>query len=138
MQDQIDEQIKQFFTSTAFGVVGASRDRNKYGNKVVRCYMQHKKIVYPINAKEQTMEGLICLKSIEELPSQAISISIVTPPAVTEQIIDQIILKKQHIKNIWMQPGADSVLAIKKCIENNINIIAGGPCILVVLGFKEG
>lgn len=136
MQDQIGEQIKQFFTADAFAVAGASRDREKHGNKVVRCYMQHKKIVYPINPKEQTIEGLACLRSIEELSSQVVSISIVTSPTVTEQIVDQIILKK-HIKNIWMQPGADSQLAIKKCIDNNINVIAGGPCVLVVLGFED-
>lgn len=137
MQDQLDEQIKQFFTSHAFAVVGASQDKEKYGNKVLRCYMQHKKIVYPINPKEHIIEGLVCLRSIEELPVQVASISIVTPPVITEQIVEQIILKKQHIKNIWMQPGADSQLAIKKCIDNNINVIADGPCVLVVLGFKQ-
>jgi len=36
-----------------------------------------------------------------------------------------------------MQPGAVSEAAVATCLENGINVIADGSCILVVLGYKE-
>lgn len=129
------EQIKQFFASKAYGVVGASTHREKYGNKVLRCYLQHHKIVYPVNPNETQIENVDCVKTVADLPKEVNSISIITPPPITEKIVEQVI--KKGIQNVWMQPGAESALAIKKCQENRINVIAGGPCILVELGFKE-
>lgn len=134
--DNLQDQIKGFFNSTAFAVVGASKNREKYGNKVVRCYLQHNKVVYPVHPLEKHIENLPCINNISDLPEQVKSISIITPPQTTEKIIAQIINKGQ-IKNIWMQPGSESQKAIMNCKKNNINVIAGGPCVLVFLGFKE-
>ncbi len=129
------DKIEQFLRSPAFGVVGASSDQNKYGNKVLRCYMQHHKKAYPINPNEKTIEGQSCFDSIAMLPTDVHSISIITPPSITEKIVQQAIRK--GIKNIWMQPGAESHQAIQYCETHHINLIAGGPCILVELGFSE-
>lgn len=131
----MQEKIKQFFNSPAFAVIGASVDRTKYGNKVLRCYLQHQKKVYPVNPKEKSIEGLACINQIASLPDDVKSISIITPPAITEKIVDEAI--KKGIENIWMQPGAESQLAIEKCEKSNVNVIAGGACILVVLGFNN-
>lgn len=127
---------EMFLASKAFAVIGVSKDRNKYGNKVLRCYLQNHKIVYPIHFSEESIEGVKCTKWIKDLPDDVESLSMITPPPVTEEYVKQAIAK--GIKNIWMQPGAESQKAIQDCLDNNINIIAGGPCILVKLGFREG
>ena len=127
--------IKQFLTSSAYGVVGASAKRTKFGNKVLRCYLQHGMKVYPVNPHEPVIEGVPCIKEMIQLPNQVKSISIITPPPITEMIIKEAIT--MGIKNIWIQPGAESKQAILMCEEHYINIIAGGPCILVELGFNE-
>ncbi len=131
----MDEKIKQFFTSKAFAVLGASSRRHKYGNKVLRCYLQHHLKVYPINPVENEIEGLAVRRKIADLPADVTSISIITPPAVTEKLVLEAIA--HGIRNIWMQPGAESQAAITSCEQNGINVIAGGPCILVELGFKD-
>lgn len=127
--------FQQFFESPAFGVIGASSNREKYGNKVLRCYLQHGKKVYPVNPNEAEVEGVPCLSDISKLPPEVKSISVITPPKVTEQIVDEAIAK--GIQNIWMQPGAQSDLAIEKCKKNNINVIGDGKCILAMLGFTD-
>lgn len=129
------EQVKTFLSAPAFAVFGASTNRDKYGNKVLRCYMQHHKKVYPVNPRAQSIEGLKALHSVNELPAEVESISIITPPALTEGIVVEAI--SQGVKNIWMQPGAESKQAIDVCLEHGINVIAGGPCLLVVLGFDN-
>lgn len=127
--------IELFLQSPAFAVIGASSNREKYGNKVLRCYLQHGKIVYPVNPHEQYIEGVAVVHSINELPKTVKSISVITPPQITEHVVTEAI--KKGIEHIWMQPGAESDAAIKKGIEHGINVIAGGPCILVVMGFQE-
>ncbi len=129
------ESIKTFLASKAFGVVGASEDRSKYGNKVVRCYQMNNKVVVPVNPKSRDIEGIACVASVKDLPDTVASISIITPPAVTEAVVDAAIAK--GIMNIWMQPGAESPAAIKRCQEAGVNCIADHSCILVVLGYHE-
>lgn len=129
------DQIDQFMTSTAYAVAGASTNRDKYGNKVVRCLQQNGLTVFPINPRAETIEGLRCVAAVAELPDSVKSLSIITPPKITEQIVEQAILK--GIDNIWMQPGAESAVAIKRCQEEGINVIADGSCILVVLHYHE-
>ena len=128
-------RIETFLTSPAFGVVGASPDRNKYGNKVLRCYQQNIRTAIPVNPKASTIEGIEVAASVAELPAGVESISIITPPAVTYNIVEQAIEK--GIKNVWMQPGAESHDAVRLAEENGLNVIADGSCVLVVLGYRE-
>jgi len=131
----IEAQIEKFLEAEGFGVVGASVDRNKYGNRVLRCYQMHGRNVVPVNPSAAEIEGVKCVPSVSELPDSVTSISIITPPPVTEKVVEQAIAR--GIKNIWMQPGAESNAAIKKCVESGVNVIADGSCILVVLGYRE-
>jgi predicted CoA-binding protein len=124
-------QIKQFFSSPSFGVAGASNDRNKFGNKVLRKYLEHDLKAYPINPNEKVIEGLPCLKSVMDLPAETQSLSIITPSDVTEKIVREAIQK--GIKNIWMQPGAQSPKAIQEAVKAGVNLIADGTCVMVQL-----
>ena len=131
----IQEQIQQFLASPVFGVVGASINRDKYGNKVLRCFQQSGKVVIPVNPNEAQIEGVACAATISDLPTDALSISMITPPAVTARLVPLAIEK--GIKNVWMQPGAEHPDAVTLCRERGINVIADGSCILVVMGYHE-
>ncbi|MBN2107524.1 MAG: CoA-binding protein [Deltaproteobacteria bacterium] len=127
--------FEKFFQSKSFAVVGAAKNRDKYGNKVLRCYMQHDLEVYPVNLRAGEIEGLTCFATVQNLPDGVQSISVITPPPVTEQIVRDAIAR--GIKNIWMQPGAESPLAIEQCREGGVNYSADGSCVLVHLGFDN-
>lgn len=129
----ITEQIAQFLASPAFAVAGASANREKYGNMVVRCYQQQEKKVIPVHPLEKEIEGLACVASVDALPPAVKSLSIITPPQVTEKIVATAIA--HGIENIWMQPGAESPAAVELCRTHGVNVIADGSCVLVVLGF---
>ncbi|NTV49930.1 MAG: CoA-binding protein [Geobacteraceae bacterium] len=131
----IQEQIQQFLVSPSFGVVGASTNREKYGNKVLRCYLQNGKNAVPVNPNEAEIEGVPCVATLSDLPAEAVSISMITPPAVTAKLVPLAIAK--GIKNIWMQPGAEHPEAVTLCVDNGINVIADGSCLLVVMGYHE-
>jgi predicted CoA-binding protein len=129
----IEEQIKQFLASPAFGVAGASTNRDKYGNKVLRCYQQNGRSAIPVNPNVAEIEGIPCAATLSDLPKEVMSLSMITPPAVTAKLVPLAIEK--GIKNIWMQPGAEHPDAVALCREQGINIIANGSCVLVVLGY---
>jgi predicted CoA-binding protein len=127
--------IERFLGSPAFGVVGASVRRHKYGNKVLRCYQQNGRRAIPVNPREPEIEGAASVASVLDLPDDVQSLSIITPPAVTERVVAEAIRK--GIANIWMQPGAESDKAVADCVAAGINVIADGSCLLVVLGYRE-
>lgn len=127
--------ITQFLTAKKFAVVGASSNRNKFGNMILRCYIENNLTVYPVHHMETTIEGLSCYKTINELPSDVESISIITPPSITEQVVIDAVNK--GIKNIWMQPGSQSQTAIDYCLKHNINLISDGSCLLITLNFTH-
>ena len=130
-----EDPIERFLTSPAYGVVGASPRRHKYGNKVLRCYQQNGRRVIPVNPRETVIEGATCVATVLDLPDDVQSISVITPPPVTERVVDEAIRK--GIKHVWMQPGAESDQAVAACEAAGINVIADGSCVLVVLGYRE-
>jgi uncharacterized protein len=138
---QLEHQIANFLNQPSdindklFAVVGASTDRNKYGNKVLRVFQQNNFNVVPVNPNATTVEGLAAIASISDLPKPPHAISIITPPRVTENVVEEAILL--GVQHIWMQPGVDSQIAVSQCKDAGINLIYGGPCILVVLGFRD-
>jgi predicted CoA-binding protein len=131
MKDKID----RFLTAEAFGVAGASTNRDKYGNKCLRCFLQNNMKAVPINPRAEIIEGQACVASVSDLPPKVKSLSIITPPKITEQVVEEAIAK--GIENIWMQPGAESPKAVDRCEEAGINVIADGSCLLVVLRYHE-
>ena len=127
----VDQQIEQFLAASTFGVVGTSANREKYGNKVLRCYQQNNRQVIPVHPTETQIEGIDCVASVADLPDGVNSISVITPPKITEKVVEQAVAK--GIQNIWMQPGAESPAAVRFCQEQGLNVIADGTCLLVVL-----
>ncbi len=131
----MDSRIEKFLTAKAFGVAGASTNRAKYGNRVLRCYLQNGLKAIPINPRADTIEDVPCVASVADLPADVKSLSVITPPKITEEVVEAAIAK--GIENIWMQPGAESAAAVDRCRQAGINVIADGSCLLVVMGFRE-
>ncbi len=131
----LQERIDEFLAGAPHAVIGASRDRAKYGNKVLRAYLQNDREVYPVNPNSKAVEGLDTFPDLASLPQAVHGISVITRPDVTERIVEQ--AAELGIKHIWMQPGAESENAVKRAEQLGMNTIAGGPCALVTLRYHE-
>ena len=130
-----DPSIEQFLAAGPFGVAGASTNRDKYGNKVLRAYLQHAHVAYPVNPRADEIEGQRAYPDVTSLPEDVGALSIITPPAITESVVDEAL--DRGIREFWMQPGAESQPAIERAEAAGANVIHGGPCVLVVLGYRE-
>ena len=131
----VNQRIEDFLSQGPWAVVGASTDREKYGNKVLRAYLQRGLEVYAINPRADDVEGVTSFADVDALPEGVQGLSIVTPPQVTEQVVER--AAARGIRKLWMQPGAESARAIERAEELGLSVIAGGPCALVTLGYRE-
>jgi len=123
--------IEVFLSASTFAVAGASQDRSKYGNKVFRAILASGRTVYPLNPTATEVEGHLAFAAIAKLPVVPESLSIVTPPHVTRQVIQQAITA--GVRNVWVQPGAEDDQACQAARDAGLNVIDDGSCILVLL-----
>ena len=125
------DEIDRFFNASCFAVAGASEDRSKYGNIVFRSLLDAGLSTLPVNPSRELIEGHRCIPSVELARPQVESLSVVTQPAITLQIVRQAITCQ--VKNIWMQPGSQCENAAKEARAAGLTVIDDGRCILVEL-----
>ena len=131
MQENFESSTAKFLAAKTFAVACASQDRSKYGNKVFQALVASGRTVYPLNPSVPEVEGHPAYATIADLPEVPESLSIVTPPPVTRQVIQQAIAA--GVRNIWMQPGAEDSQGSKLAREAGLNVIDDGSCVLVQL-----
>jgi predicted CoA-binding protein len=130
----VPDIIADFLKQGPYAVVGASNDRTKYGNRVLRAYVHKGWKVYPVNPRESTVEGLPAYSTLAALPEKPRGVSIITPPAITERIVAE--AADLGARFVWMQPGAESAEAIRIARERGLEVIADGSCFLVETRFR--
>lgn len=134
-QRSTSEIIDDFLSEGPWAVVGASTNREKYGNKVLRAYGQSGREAWPINPRADEIEALKCYPDLGSLPSVPRGISIITPPKITERVVEE--AARLGVQFVWMQPGAESDRALEIAAERGIESIGDGSCLLVVVGYRE-
>lgn len=138
-QTNLDERIRDFLAEGPWAVAGASQDRGKFGNKVLRCYLQHGREAHPLNPSAALVEGVPAHRDLAALAAALgrppRGLSVVTPPRVTEALVEE--AARVGTARLWMQPGAESPLALRRAEELGLEVVAGGPCLLVVLGYRD-
>ena len=126
------ESIRAFLASKSIAVVGASNAMEKFGAQVFATCIAHGRRVFPVNPRSSIVQGRKSFKSLSELPEPVEAVSIITPPEITEGIVEE--AAAAGVKRVWMQPGAESVRAVSRARALGLDVIAGGPCLLVEIG----
>jgi uncharacterized protein len=102
-------------------IIGASADRSKFSNKSIHAHLRAGYNVYPVNPKEETIEGLKCYKSVLDVPAALDRISLYLPPAVGVTVLDDI--AKKGCKELWVNPGAECPELIERTQKLGLNAI---------------
>ncbi len=111
-------------------VIGASSNRQKFGNRAVRAFVQQGYTVIPINPHESNIEGLKAYASVLDVPGPVDMASFYVPPDVGEQVIDEI--ARKGIAEVWLNPGAESDALVARARTLNIQPIIA--CSIVAIG----
>lgn len=129
------DSIEKFLAAETYAVAGASSNREKFGNRVFRAILASGRKAYPIHPIASEIEGHTAYASIADLPVVPDSVSIITPPKITREIVAGAIAA--GVKNIWMQPGAQDDDASQSARAAGLNVIDDGSCVLILLSQQE-
>ncbi|HCK40870.1 MAG: CoA-binding protein [Planctomycetaceae bacterium] len=114
-------------------ILGASANRNKFGNKSVRAHAAQGYHVFPINPHEDQIEGFPAFKSILDAPvSKFNRVSLYVPPELGLKLIDQIAAK--GCDELWLNPGSESEELVAKARELGMEPILA--CSIVDVGSR--
>jgi predicted CoA-binding protein len=121
--------IEEILDKQCFAVTGVSRDPDKYGYKVYKTLKAAGYKVYPVNPNADDIDGDPCFPTLDNVPDKIDCVVTVTPPPITEETM----LTAGHLKipYVWMQPGSESTAAFNKARGFSMQIVSGGPCIMV-------
>lgn len=117
----LEELIQDFVNRRTWAVVGATNDRHKYGNRILRDLRRAGYNIYAVNLNESEIEDQPAYRTLADLPEKPDVVDIVVPPDQTEKIIRQ--CKELGLTRVWMQPGAESAEAIQYCHDNGIEVV---------------
>ena len=115
-------------------VVGASRDRSKFGNKCVRAFVHRGFRVYPVNPHTATIEELPTFSTLEDLPRVPDRISIYLPPHLTRALRPTLALHPEV--EVWFNPGSADRVTLDEARAAGIDVRDG--CSIVNIGLSPG
>lgn len=116
-------------------ILGASRDRRKYGNKSVRAHLQQGYEVFPVNPHAEEIEGLKTYPDLASVPVQHLDrISVYLPPEVGLPLLEEI--QKRGATEVWFNPGSDSPEVVARAEQLGLDIIRA--CSIVDVGASPG
>jgi len=92
--------------SRTVAIVGASRDRAKFGNKAVRAHRQIGDRVYPVHPKEKEIEGLPVFASLRAIPGPIDRVLLYVP------LLDEI--AERRPLELYLSPGSESPELIRR------------------------
>jgi predicted CoA-binding protein len=105
-------------------IIGASRQRHKFGNKAVRAYASRGYDVFPIHPREKIIEGLEAYPSVKDVPVAELDrASLYVPPNVGIQLLADLATKK--IREVWLNPGSESPELLARGQALGLNIVQG-------------
>lgn len=106
MDDDLSEFLKK---SNTIAVVGASRNRKKFGYRVYATLKRNGYNVYPVNPQAERIDDDRCYPSLAALPKKPDVVITVVRPKITEGVVKE--MKKLNLNKVWMQPGSESASA---------------------------
>lgn len=87
-----------------YAIVGASNNMEKYGAKVYARLKQLGYVVYPINPREELVQGDKAYENLYQLPEQVDVLNFVVPPDIALKVTQTAL--DIGYKNFWYQPGS--------------------------------
>lgn len=121
-------EIDAFLNDQPIAVIGVSRDRAKYGHQAFFNLKAKGYRVLAVNPRVDAIGRNPVYPSLAALPERPGGVVTVIPPAATEELVRE--AARLGIRRVWMQPGSESVEAVRFCRENGIQVIVD-ECVML-------
>lgn len=103
-------------------IIGASRDRTKYGNLAVREHIARGDQVFPINPNAEIIEGLLAYARLSDVPVDRIDRIVLYVPATIGVSLLQEIADKRPAE-VWVNPGSESEALLAEAARLELPVI---------------
>jgi predicted CoA-binding protein len=113
-------------------VIGASNDRNKFGNKAFRGFLQKGYHAFPVNPNEPEVEGHASFKSVADIPNSLDLVTVYVPPPVLLKLLPGIAQK--GCGELWLNPGTDSHSVLQEAKKLNLKTVQ--TCSILAIGLS--
>lgn len=114
----------------AAAIIGASSNRNKFGNKALRAFQQRGYSVYPVNPNEAEVEGLRTFGSVGEIPEDLNVVTVYVRPEALLPLLPGI--AEKGCAELWLNPGTESEAVLAEAGRLKLNVIQG--CSILAIG----
>lgn len=114
-------------------ILGASTNREKYGNKAVRAYLNQGYRVFPVTPNADEVEGQKAYPALGDIPADSLDrVTVYLPPKVGITLLDDI--RRCGAREVWLNPGSESPELIQRAKELGLNVITA--CSILDLGIS--
>jgi uncharacterized protein len=121
------QDIDQFLAQRRIALVGISRDDKDFSRTLFRELQQRGYDVVPVNPQASEVDGVRCYGRMQEIEPPVEGALLMTPPAVTEQVVRD--CAEAGVRRVWMHQGAGtgavSPAAVDYCAGQGMSVIAG-------------
>jgi predicted CoA-binding protein len=115
-------------------VIGASSNRDKFGNKALRAFVRRGYTVIPINPNEREVEGLRTYPSVLDVPGHIDLATVYVPPQTGVAIMDE--LARKGVGEVWLNPGADDSKVVSRARQ--LGLRTEQLCSILAIGESPG
>jgi predicted CoA-binding protein len=115
-------------------VIGASSNRDKFGNKAFRAFTKQGYMVIAINPNEAEVEGQRTYATVLDFPDAIDLATFYVPPHVGVKVMDDV--AKKRIPEVWLNPGADAPAVVTRARELGLKMVR--QCSIIAIGESPG
>jgi predicted CoA-binding protein len=133
MAENPQEIVERTLRLKRWAVVGASPKPERYSHRIVKLLHERGFEVYPVRPALEHIDGIKAYPSIAALPVKVDVVDMVVNPEVGLRAMEEI--RDAGIRDVWLQPGAESPEIHAFAREHGINAIEA--CVLAVLAIKR-
>ena len=111
-------------------VIGASKDRRKYGNRALRAFRQQGYTVVPINPHETEIEGERAWPNVLAYPGLIDEATVYLPEEAGLRVMEDLAAK--GVGRVWLNPGADAPAVVARARAVGLEPVVA--CSILALG----
>jgi predicted CoA-binding protein len=116
--------------SKTVAVIGASANRDKFGNKALRAVARQGYTVIPIHPGEAEVEGHKTYPSVMDVPGAIDMATVYVPARAGVKVMEE--LAEKGVAEVWLNPGADGDEVVERARALGLNTIRA--CSIIGIG----
>lgn len=115
-------------------VIGASPNRQKFGNKALRAFREAGYRAIPITPHHREVEGETAYATVLDYPHRIDMATVYVPPHIGEIVVES--LAQKGIGEVWFNPGADAPAVLSRARAVGLHPIQA--CSIIGIGMSPG